>query len=105
MRASPTLTPRQRSCAMPASSLASLQPQTKTSETVGGIGILSSEHVMSYIRKKKIRPHNAEGSDEIHADYQVVNGLTSLNSHPGGGLSHLRPGAGGGGIKMTTLGA
>ena len=47
------------------SSLASLQPQTETSEMVGEIGTVSRDLVMKYIRK--IKPNKAEGPDEIHA--------------------------------------
>ena len=35
------------------STLASLQPQTETSETVGEIGSVGRQLVMKYIRKKK----------------------------------------------------
>ena len=47
------------------SSLASLQPQMETSETVGEIGSVSRERVMKHIRK--IRPNKAQRPGEMHA--------------------------------------
>ena len=45
--------------------IAALQSQPEIETTISGIGSVSSELVLTYL--KKIRPNKAEGPDEIHA--------------------------------------
>ena len=49
------------------SNFAALQPQQLTNESIGDIGNITSELVLTHI--KKIRPNKAEGPDEIHARF------------------------------------
>ena len=44
---------------------AALQPKLQTEKSIGEVGDIDSELVLSYL--KKIRPNKAEGPDEIHA--------------------------------------
>ena len=45
--------------------IAALQSQTEIETTISGIGSVSSELVLTYL--KKIRPQQSRGPDEIHA--------------------------------------